>query len=153
MPAGQPTTFTKEIGQEICTRLSQGESIRKISADEHMPPSSTIYNWLCQAVRQDKPELKEFLEQYRIAREAQAEFFFEEIKEIGDEASTIIVGDDKSDGARVQAAKLRVDVRKWAMSKIAPKKYGDKLDVTSGDKPIKGNTIIFSDFKNEADSK
>ena len=25
---------------------------------------------------------------------------------------------------------LRVDIRKWLMSKIAPKRFGDKLDLT-----------------------
>jgi len=32
----------------------------------------------------------------------------------------------------VQKHKLQVDTRKWLLSKLAPKKYGDKLEV-SGD--------------------
>ena len=31
------------------------------------------------------------------------------------------------DGASVGHAKLRVDTRKWALSKMCPKKYGDKI--------------------------
>jgi hypothetical protein len=57
---------------------------------------------------------------------------FEEIIEIADEAEDAIVGDDKSDSARVQARKLRIDARHWHLSKLRPKKYGDKLDLTSG---------------------
>lgn len=32
----------------------------------------------------------------------------------------------------LQRSRLRVDTRKWLMSKLAPKKYGDKVDVTTG---------------------
>ena len=32
-------------------------------------------------------------------------------------------------GEHVQRSKLRVDTRKWYLSKILPKKYGDKINV------------------------
>jgi hypothetical protein len=34
----------------------------------------------------------------------------------------------------VQKQSLRVDTRKWLLSKMAPKKYGDKLELTGDDK-------------------
>ena len=38
----------------------------------------------------------------------------------------------------VQRSKLRVDTRKWLMSKLAPKKYGEKVDLEhSGEVAIK----------------
>ncbi len=43
----------------------------------------------------------------------------------------------------LQRSKLRVDTRKFLMAKMKPKKYGEKLDVTSDGKvlptPIYGN--------------
>lgn len=42
----------------------------------------------------------------------------------------------------VQRDRMRMDARKWLTSKIAPKLYGEKLDVTSGDKPIESTQVI-----------
>lgn len=44
--------------------------------------------------------------------------------------------------AAVQRDKLRLDARKWFTSKIAPKIYGDKLDVTSGGEKIGLEAVI-----------
>jgi len=54
-------------------------------------------------------------------------YFAEEIIEIADNV--------EAESASVAKAKLQIDARKWAASKIAPKKYGDKteLDVKSSD--------------------
>ncbi len=61
----------------------------------------------------------------------QAEVIAEETIEIADGAPGVIVGEDKSDNARVQAEKLRVDTRTWYLSVLKPKKYGNKVDLTS----------------------
>lgn len=55
----------------------------------------------------------------------------DEIIEIADE-ELIPTGDGKIDSAMVQKQKLRMEGRKWSLSKMAPKKYGDKLEL-SGD--------------------
>ena len=39
------------------------------------------------------------------------------------------------DSAGVQAIRLVVETEKWYLSKIAPKRYGDKLDVAVENKP------------------
>jgi hypothetical protein len=120
--------------------LALGEGIRKICKDKDMPSPSTVYLWLLD------PKHEVFSEQYALARNAQAEHLFEELLEIADHSAGVIQGVDRSDGARVQAEKLRVDTRKWYLSKVVPKKYGDKLDLTSGGKEIKGNTIVLKKF-------
>jgi hypothetical protein len=43
-----------------------------------------------------------------------------------------MTAEGKLDGVSVAHARLRVDTRKWLLSKLAPKKYGDKLEL-SGD--------------------
>lgn len=41
-------------------------------------------------------------------------------------------------GEHVQRSRLRVDTRKWILSKLAPKRYGDKLQHTGdGGGPIR----------------
>lgn len=128
--SGRPTIYTEELGTKICERIAQSESVRSICKDEDMPSAASIFNWLLDGQHQT------FLEQYETARNIQAELLFEELLEIADESQEIIVGDDKSDGARVQANRLRVDARKWYLSKVLPKKFGDKLDLTSDGKAL-----------------
>jgi hypothetical protein len=130
---GRPTKYKIKLGDLICTRISEGESLRSVCRDEDMPAIGTVCRWL---LDEDK---KEFREQYAIARDVQAEILFDETLEIADDSPDVIVGDDKSDNARVQAAKLRVETRKWYISKVLPKKFGDKLDLTSqGEKLLTG---------------
>nr|WP_175982565.1 terminase small subunit protein [Caballeronia zhejiangensis] len=92
-----------------------------------MPDQTTVYRWL--------REREDFRQQYARAREDQAEHYLDEIIAISDDSSRdTIHGEDRDipNSEWIARSRLRVDARKWAMSKLAPKKYGDKLDVTSG---------------------
>ena len=66
------------------------------------------------------------------AREEQADKLFREIIEIADDASGDYV--TTSDGKRIvdheniQRSRLRVDARKWAAARLAPRKYGDRVE-------------------------
>lgn len=104
-----------------------------------MPAMASVFKWL----REDN----EFSQQYARAKEEGSEAWHEELAELGDEAIDLAQRvDPKSSGAVVQAVKLKADNIKWMMSKMKPKKYGDKMDVTSDNEPIKGNIIVFKDF-------
>jgi hypothetical protein len=67
---------------------------------------------------------EDFLERYARAHEAQADKFFKECIEIADAATQ----------KNCNVARLRVDTRKWAAARLAPKKYGDHMshDVKGG---------------------
>jgi len=69
---------------------------------------------------------------YAGAREALIEKMANELLEIAD---TPVGSTDSgaTDSGAVQKQRLQVDTRKWLLSKLAPKKYGDKLEL-SGDK-------------------
>lgn len=133
---GRPTIFTKKLAESICFQISQGISMRKLCKPKTMPTPSTIFYWL---LDDDK---KEFLEQYKGACDMRADLMFEELLEIAD-----------SKDKNVIRARLRIDTRKWYLSKIMPKKYGEKLDVMSGGKPIKGNKIILTNFEDEKEDE
>ena len=79
----------------------------------------------------------EFSEQYARAREAQADKLAEEALTIADDgrSDTYVDGDGnvKTDTEVIQRSKLRVDTRKWLASKMAPKKYGDKVAIGGAD--------------------
>jgi hypothetical protein len=112
---GRHSVYTPELAARICARLASGESLRAICADEDMPPESTVREWAVD-------DREGFAAQYARAREAQADFHADEIIEIADSAED------------AQLGRLRVDARKWVASKLAPKRYGERLDVAhSGD--------------------
>ena len=133
---GRPSKYTKELGETICRRISKGESIRKLVKDDKMPSSATIFNWL---LDEDK---KEFLEHYEKAMNTKAELMFDELLEIADEK-----------GKDVMRARLRVDTRKWYLSKVLPKKFGEKVDITSKGEKVTGfNFIKPNDSDNKTDN-
>ncbi len=122
---GRPSLYTEALAAKICRRLAEGESLRAICADKAMPAISTVMGWLFNGKHED------FSEQYTRARQAQAEFQADEIIEIADAA-------EHGASEAVQAARLRVDARKWIAAKLLPKRYGDKLQHTGeGGGPIR----------------
>lgn len=115
---GRPTIYTNEIADDICLRVSNGRSLNSISKDKDMPTKSTIYDWLSNN--------DEFSDKYRKATEQREDFHFEEMMEIADKALP--------ESAEVAKAKLQIDTRKWVLSRMNPKKYGDKQQMEhSGD--------------------
>lgn len=128
------STYTPELAQEICDLLVCGDndkpmSLRAICRMEGMPSLKTVMRWLAKD--------PEFRQQYAHAREIQQESNLEEILEIADNCTDdvrmLVSDEDESNvgiginASAIARAKLRVDTRKWAMSKLAPKKYGDKI--------------------------
>lgn len=81
--------------------------------------------------------MADFRQQYVRAREDQAELMLDEIIEIADDTSADTITKEDGDGNSYEVAntewinrsRVRIDARKWAMSKLAPKKYGDKLEL------------------------
>jgi hypothetical protein len=103
-------------------------------------------------------EDENFHEQYARAQEIRAEYMAEEIIDIADKSLGDIVGDDKSDNARVSARKLQVDARKWTAVRMNPKKWAEtkKHEVTGkdgGPVAVKGNAITFVKYNERDTSK
>lgn len=143
---GRPSDYTKALGDIICEQLADGISLRTVLKGKGMPQGATIWRWM--------RENEDFRKQYESAKEESADALLEDMYAIADEAlPESKSGDAKRAGAKVAAQRLRVDVRKWAASKLKPKKYGDKLDLTSDGKQLKGNTIVFKDFNGSAPAK
>lgn len=124
---GRPTSYNKEVATEICARIAEGESLRSICEDEHLPNRRTVNQWLIEGTYED------FNLQYARAREAQADFMADDIVDIADDARNDWMerkGKDdvgyELNGENIQRSRLRVDARKWKAGKLAPKKYGDK---------------------------
>ena len=127
---GRPSIYNPELAAQICEHIAQGKSLRTIAEMEGMPHQATIMAWL-------DGSHPDFSEQYARAREAQADKLAEETLLIADESSqdTYVDADGnvKTNTEAIQRSRLRVDTRKWLASKMAPKKYGDKVAIGGAD--------------------
>lgn len=132
----RPSDYTPELGLAICELIADGESLRSICKAEDKPGKSTVLRWL---LEEDK---KDFRDQYARARELQAESHVDDIIDIADDGSNDWMEKKNADGAvigwqengeHLQRSKLRIEARKWKASKLAAKKYGDKLALTDPD--------------------
>jgi len=125
-PRGRPSRYSKAIAAKICAELETGRTLRDVCRDDGMPAQATVHLW-----RQSQ---EGFAEQYAQARETGYLLMADEIVEIADDGSNDWMenkhGEEVLDGEHVQRSKLRVDTRKWLLSKALPKIFGDKLALT-----------------------
>lgn len=125
---GRPSIFTPELAAEICRRIASGQSLRSVCRDEAMPDRSTVKAWVVN-------DIDGFSGQYARARELGLEELADETLEIADDSSLDTRkgadGQDLPDHEWMSRSKLRVDTRKWLLSKLMPKVYGDRLDVNA----------------------
>lgn len=119
------TTFNS-----IIERVSQGESIRSIldKADRKEYPSNRVFlEWVA--------ENDIFSKQYTRAMEERTDKLFEELLIIADDQENDVTV--KPDGTEyvnhniINRNKLQIDTRKWVLSRMNPKKYGDKVENTN----------------------
>ena len=113
-----PTKYTPAIADEICARLAQGEALKAICRDKHMPTEAKVRQWAIN-------DRCGFRKRYAEAREAGYETMAEEIIEISDANYT--GPDGLVDNGAIQQARLRSDNRKWLLAKMMPKKFGDRV--------------------------
>ncbi len=134
---GRPTMYCDELIDEICARLSAGESLNRIlKSRSEMPAFITIYQWL--------RKYPDFTKKYDDARLHQADTLADEIIAIADEAPRQIIDDKgiaRTDSGYVSWTRNRVDARKWVASKLKPDKWGDRMAIggVKGGHPIEFN--------------
>lgn len=147
----------EEIFNQICLEVSEGEAVRNVLKQEGMPSSKTFYAWM-QIKPKDKPDTQEVKEnrvkQYQDATDERASHIFEEILKIADDQEGDVYYNDEGKECTnhnvISRSKVRIDARKWMLSKLNPKKYGDKIDHTTGGEKITTQEpvqIVFKDKK------
>jgi hypothetical protein len=132
---GRPASYTDEIGDKICEQLAKGKSLNSICKSDSMPDDSTVYRWLLATHNTD---LDKFRDNYALAREIQYQRMSDEILDIADDGTNDYVYDNSLEGdlcrvnpEAIGRSRLRVDTRKWFMSKVLPK-FKDKVE----EKPV-----------------
>jgi len=119
-------SFSQKVADAICARLAAGESLRAICRAKGMPAESTVRLWA-------RDNVAGFSAQYTRARDIGLDVLAEEILEIADTpelgSTTRVSADGEveiTEGDMLQHRKLKIDARKWFLSKLAPKRYGDR---------------------------
>lgn len=113
------------MADTICENLVEGESLRAMCKRNGMPAVSTVCKWLAQ-----QPD---FAKQYARARELQADTLADEILHIsntvkkGKRKVTKPTGEEITEADMTEHRRLQIDARKWLAGKLAPKKYGEKI--------------------------
>ena len=121
-----PITYTQKIADTICLRLAHGETLRAICRSDGMPDESTVRQWVLD-------DRNNFAPQYARARDFGLDSLSDEIIEIantpveGEKTKITDDGEEIMRGDMIDHRRLQVDARKWYLSKLAPKRYGDKI--------------------------
>ena len=121
------TSYTQEVADAICERLEAGDSLRKACAEVGGISEAVVRHW------STSKEYPAFVAQYALAREAGYRCLADQIIEISDDSSGDTVDTEhgpKANPEFVARSRLRVDSRKWMLSKMLPKLYGDKIETT-----------------------
>lgn len=127
---GRPTAFSPELAEAVCDAVSTTPRGLDFICETNkaFPSARTVHRWLAAN--------ESFRQSYVLARERQADLLFDECLEIADDRSgdTKIVGRDGEerevmDAEFVARSKIRIDTRMRMAGKLAPKKYGDKIQV------------------------
>ena len=123
----------ENILNSIFDDISKGMSLRRACKNIGIP-RITFFDWI------DKEE--RFADLYTRARQQGLEARFESIEEDYSEEPQRDPETGKIDSAWVQLQRLKIDSKKWELSKLAPKKYGDKIDVTSKGESIQAPSVV-----------
>lgn len=110
---GRPSLYTDELAETICERLTKGEPLARICADEAMPGYSTVRRW--------EDENEKFRALSMRARKDGTHYIADDCLRIADD-----------DDMKVDEKRVRIDTRLRLIGKWNSKSYGDKLDMTTG---------------------
>jgi hypothetical protein len=110
---GRPTVHTQEIADHICQKLAEGLSLRaicRLGAEENdtFPSEAAVRQWVID-------DREGFAAQYTRSRE------------IGLDCRADALIEDAKMAKDAALGRLAFDADRWYLSKLAPKRYGDKL--------------------------
>ena len=151
---GRPSKYTPEIAAEIVKRLSDGEPLRQICRDEHMPAWQTIYDWMCRddLLGDGGVNLSVAIARAReIGQDAIAEEIYREmmLEPEREERGRI-------DPGYVQLIKARAEIKLKLLAKWNPKRYGDRVTMAGdAENPlqVKADVSIFDAMLKNLEAK
>lgn len=126
---GRPVKWPQDhpVWREIVARVSAGKSVSTVLADKDMPTWTGFQNML----EQDDS----LRTAYEKAVQDRADKMADEILELSDQEMPAGL-EGAMASAWVQQKRMQVDARKWIASKLKPRVYGDRIDMTVRDERI-----------------
>lgn len=138
---GQHPSYTLEMGIRVCEAISESQmGIKKLCLEnDWMPSATTIKKWVREDAREKETDKEGFATLYARAKDEQADSLVEEMLNIADDKTKDTVATEfgeSGNAVAVARARLQIDTRKFIAAKLKPKKYGEKLDLTTDGKEI-----------------
>ena len=131
----------KQLAQNILDQMLDGNGLRASCRSVGLP-MSTFLRWVS--------EDEKLADQYAHARAILLEHLSEDLIDKADEAVGV-TNSGATDAGAVAKQKLQVDTRKWLLSKLALKKYGDRItqELTGAN----GGPILTKDVSDLSDAE
>jgi len=128
---GRPTVMTAAVQLVICSRIAGGESLTTVCRDPTLPNRGTVTKFAAG----DGPDNQQFATRYAQARESLLDVYADQMIDISDDGTTDYITKvgrngheyEAVDQEHIQRSRLRVDTRKWLLSKLRPGQYGDRV--------------------------
>ncbi|MBW2245436.1 MAG: hypothetical protein JRH01_26030, partial [Deltaproteobacteria bacterium] len=122
----RPTIYSEKLAESLLRRLADGETLLSICKSSRVPHRDTIRRWV-----RDKPD---FRRRYLDARATWGDRLAEEVVEIADAC--------EQETGPVSKARLQIDARKWAASRLNPIRWGDRTQLNIGARPEQEPLVI-----------
>lgn len=144
--------YDDKLATEFCERMCKGEAPTQICTDPRMPSYPTIIRWSLS----DDPKYEVFRVMYEESRKIMWLYHADQMLDVSDNSKNDYMDrynkfteetERVFDNENVQRSKLRIDTRRWLLSKMLPHIFGDKVDVSVGGrdgKPIALAAITMS---------
>lgn len=162
----KPTDYSEALAVELLDRMAEGETLKSICSDQHMPRQRIWRQWL--DGQHGAPLALSSL--YARARHHQADGFAADIITLADGVddaahhAATIAAESLPETATptekrraffyakkrsVEGAKLAIDARKWTASRMNPARWGDKVTLEHQIDPDSSIKIDFTDMPTE----
>lgn len=119
---GNDVPYSQDVADRICAEIADGLSLRTVCNADDMPSRVSVFRWI--------RENEDFKDRFDRARKEGAHALVDDMQGLADDETL----DPNS-------RRIRVDTRKWIASKMLPKVYGEKVQL-SGDE--NGSPIVVS---------
>jgi hypothetical protein len=110
----------REVWPTMLERITEGKSLMSATKEAKMSYATAMYQL------RNNPELQK---RYRSAIEERGDYLADELVDLSDEMPPADL-DPQLINAWVNRQRLRIDARKWTASKLRPKQWGDRVDVS-----------------------
>lgn len=133
--------YNEKIADEICKEIAEGKQLKNILSKKGMPSRESIFYW-----RRKHPD---FDVKYQTAWEIQSEKIFDDIVDIAfDESNDTLInsnGGQVGNRVAIDRANTKINVLKWRMERICPKKYlSENLKLKSEEDNNRPLTVIIN---------